>query len=152
MGLNGREWGEASLGSPCQSVVLGQIRGARARLGCQCHSGVPERIRDARISPGCQSQSGFARSSLGCQGQSGTKASLGRERQSDEDATPRMLRSDLCDSICCALLLHSNRGALVLYKSICHLVAFLIHIPRSWGTAPIGLDGLSHALNLSVAK
>ena len=100
----------------------GPVRGARAGPGCSRWAGVPVPIRGARANPGCQD----AKTNPGCQSQSGlpgtvwdaranqdAKASLGCECQSDEDATLRMLRSHLCNSICCALLLHSNRSALV---------------------------------------
>ena len=87
--------------------------GASASLGCQSESRTPERIQDARTNPGCPSQSGLPGPVWDARANQDAKASLGCECQSDEDATLRMLRSHLCNSICCALLLHSNRSALV---------------------------------------
>ena len=77
------------------------VQPARANLGCQGQSGVPGPVQGARASPGCQSQSGVPRPVWG------TKAS--QTCVLNHGCEPNCL----CNSMCCAMLLHSNRSALV---------------------------------------
>ena len=110
-GEPGAVWdARANLGRQSQSGVPGPIWGARANLGvpgpvwgCQGQSGVPGPVQGARASPGCQSQSGVPRPVWG------TKAS--QTCVLNHGCEPNCL----CNSMCCAMLLHSNRSALVRY-------------------------------------
>ena len=124
----------------------GQIWCARVSLGCQGHYrrakaslksqrqfGVPESIWNASSSVEYQGKSEVRRpiwdvnASLGCPRYFELPGPIWDAMAKCEmGATPGMLPSYLCNSMCCALLLQSNRSALVLFYFITFLFLFLV--------------------------